>query len=674
MNADTRLTTPKVTLSHLEETLFTKLTNDLVNQIPFRAGGLAQCYSQWERLTSDSNVLHNVRGFTFDFIDRPYQTILPNQLITSNEEITIAQDLLQQLALKGVIEEIHAFDPTGYVSNIFLRQKQSGAYRLILNLKNLNEHVEYIHFKMDHLPSALALIDPNSFFTSIDLSDAYYSVNVAQHHRKYMQFKFNDKLFRFTGLANGVSSAPRLFTKLMKVPLSHLRQRHGIVITAYLDDLLLIADSPMAVLKATEITQKLLTSLGFTISLAKSVIYPSHKITFLGFDLNSTFMLVSVPNNKAQNILEMLDSVLSQSHMPIRQFASILGKLAATLQGNRYGQLFLKYLEVSKTRALRQEQGYEGTISITPSMYKELEWWKANIETVSRPIIQPNPHHVIYTDASLKGWGCHIPATNLKFGGRWDMEDSKQDINFLELKAILLSLQSWAKTLKNCHIQIRSDNTTAVVGINRQGSTHSLNCNSVTREIWMWALHRNLWLSAAHCPGIYNIHADEASRLFNDSTEWMLSKDIFKDICKKFGMPTIDLFASRLNHQVPVYAAWQPDPGAVIIDCFSVAWQTFDLIYAFPPFSIVGRTLQKIRRECTQAIIVIPHWPSQPWFPLVHNLLTEEPFVIPVSRQSLVLPHEPQTLHPLRGQLQLWACRLSGGSTIARATPTQRLR
>ena len=190
----------------------------------------------------------------------------------------------------------------------------------------------------------------------------------------------------------------------------------------------------------------------------------------------------------------------------------------------------------------------------------------------------------------------------------------------------------------------------------------------------MWALFKNLWLSAAHCPGIYNIHADEASRLFNDSTEWMLSKDIFKRICERFGMPTIDLFASRLNHQVSVYAAWQPDPGAVIIDCFSVAWQRFDLIYAFPPFSIVGRTLQKIRRECTQAIIVIPHWPSQPWFPLVHNLLTEEPFVIPVSRQSLVLPHEPQKLHPLRGQLQLWACRLSGGSTIARATPTQRLR
>ena len=38
---------------------------------------------------------------------------------------------------------------------IFIFPKKDGTYRLILNLKNLNDHVEYHHFKMDTLQSAI---------------------------------------------------------------------------------------------------------------------------------------------------------------------------------------------------------------------------------------------------------------------------------------------------------------------------------------------------------------------------------------------------------------------------------------------------------------------------------------------------------------------------------------
>ena len=55
--------------------------------------------------------------------------------------------------------EIEKFLPTGviepaehcdgeFISTVFLRPKSNGSYRVILNLKSLNESVEYIHFKM----------------------------------------------------------------------------------------------------------------------------------------------------------------------------------------------------------------------------------------------------------------------------------------------------------------------------------------------------------------------------------------------------------------------------------------------------------------------------------------------------------------------------------------------
>ena len=57
---------------------------------------------------------------------------------------------------------------------------------MILNLKELNQYVEYHNFKMDSFEIALKLIENDCFMASVDLGNAYYSVNVAQEHRKYL--------------------------------------------------------------------------------------------------------------------------------------------------------------------------------------------------------------------------------------------------------------------------------------------------------------------------------------------------------------------------------------------------------------------------------------------------------------------------------------------------------
>jgi hypothetical protein len=59
-------------------------------------------------------------------------------------------------------------------------------------------------------------------------------------------------------------------------------------------------------------------------------------------------------------------------------------------------------------------------------------------------------------------------------------------------------------------------------------------------------LVKNIWLSAAHIPGKCN-PADIESRVFNDNVEWMLDSNVFLQLAKSWGKPTMDLFASRLN-------------------------------------------------------------------------------------------------------------------------------
>ena len=57
---------------------------------------------------------------------------------------------------------------------VFPRLKKSGGVRIILNLSELNLNIEYCHFKMENLNTALGLIESNCFMASIDLKDAYF--------------------------------------------------------------------------------------------------------------------------------------------------------------------------------------------------------------------------------------------------------------------------------------------------------------------------------------------------------------------------------------------------------------------------------------------------------------------------------------------------------------------
>lgn len=88
------------------------------------------------------------------------------------------------------------------------------------------------------------------------------------------------------------------------------------------------------------------------------------------------------------------------------------------------------------------------------------------------------------------------------------------------------------------------------------GVSHSVPCNNIARDIWLWCKDRDIWITPAHIPGVENTEADLASRVFNDQTEWKLDPLILTDIFTLFGKPDLDLFASRLNHQLSRYVSW----------------------------------------------------------------------------------------------------------------------
>ena len=111
-----------------------------------------------------------------------------------------------------------------------------------------------------------------------------------------------------------------------------------------------------------------------------------------------------------------------------------------------------------------------------------------------------------------------------KTGGRWTQVEIELNINALELKAVQFGLKSLCKSKSDFHIRLRIDNVTAVTYINNMGGTKSRICNLIANEIWTSSIDRNIWLSAEHLQGSKNVLADEQSRVFDDTTEWMIQQ------------------------------------------------------------------------------------------------------------------------------------------------------
>ena len=179
------------------------------------------------------------------------------------------------------------------------------------------------------------------------------------------------------------------------------------------------------------------------------------------------------------------------------------------------------------------------------------------------------------------------------------------------------------------HMLLLSDNTTAVSYVQKMGGVTSELHTKIVRDLWQEATDRNIWLSISYLPGIQNFATDFVLRVLSDRTEWELNAAIFRKICHNLAVnPSINLFASRLNHKLPTYSSFGPDPFCTYVDTFSFSWNEFDCVYAYPPFNLLCRTLAKIRQEGATALVICPAWPNQPWFPMMLSMLVKPPLLL----------------------------------------------
>ena len=102
------------------------------------------------------------------------------------------------------------------------------------------------------------------------------------------------------------------------------------------------------------------------------------------------------------------------------------------------------------------------------------------------------------------------------------------------------------------------------------------------------------------------------------------------------------------------------DPEAIGINVFVHNWEHLHCPM-FPPMILIGRVLAKlIREKVHQAILIVPHWPSRPWWPVLLSVMDQPPMKLPLATD--LLTDTMGNPHPLilNNRMTLMACVVSG--------------
>lgn len=120
----------------------------------FSAGKMVHFIENWKLITSDQKFLGFVTGYSIEFDSNPFQTFISMPIRFNESETETTDNEISDFFKKGIIEHATSDNDDDYISNIFLRLKKNGKFRVILNLKHLNNFIEYHHFKMETFMAA----------------------------------------------------------------------------------------------------------------------------------------------------------------------------------------------------------------------------------------------------------------------------------------------------------------------------------------------------------------------------------------------------------------------------------------------------------------------------------------------------------------------------------------
>jgi ribonuclease HI len=549
----------------------------------------------------------------------------------SEEDTTAVDEAIQKFLAADMIERSPS-QSTHFLSNFFTI-KEATKRRPILDCKILNQFIQPQHFKMEGIPALRELLEPNDYMVKLDLKDAYTVVPIHPDYSKYLTFQHRGIVYQYKSLPFGLCTAPRIFSKLIRYAVEPLR-KEGIRLVYYLDDFCVVAKSKETTLQHSQRVQDHLRKLGFIINHEKSCLIPQQQQEFLGFRFNSASMKIIAPNEKLAKLRTKIKHLKAVNYKKTcRWMAGLIGTMTSLIPAIGETLLHVRYLQRDLTLSLGKQNNWDRPFQVSQKSLQDLTWWMTWAHQKNglpiRPTIQTTPTTTIYVDASDTGWG--VASEQMEVAGFWTSPQKEESINVRELTTIWYALRLHVKSIGNTHVQIYTDNMTALKYVTKAGGTASIQLQDLALQIHELISKHNITVSFQHIRGIHNTVADRLSRTQLPWYEQKLPTKLFKRIEGRWGRRKIDAFAAAHNHQTKIYWSLVPDPQAAAVNAFHQRWPANGL-YLYPPWMLIPQVLRTLRTDrVKEAILVTPFWTTQFWFPMVQQLAKDEPMLLRLS-------------------------------------------
>ena len=191
----------------------------------------------------------------------------------------------------------------------------------------------------------------------------------------------------------------------------------------------------------------------------------------------------------------------------------------------------------------------------------------------------------------------------------------------------------------NQSVLIRSNSSTVIQYINRQGGTrsHQLGTLGISNQ-------KQHSIERGPYSGISQHSARPIEQNSNKADGMVIEQCSVTQDFSYLEEPMIDLFASFHNKKMDIFCTWDHHPQALAVDAFSMSWNQM-FAYAFPPICLIPKVLQHMRLGQCQVILIAPQWPRRQWYPVLLEKCIVNPIKLPL-RQELLSQSKSIIYHP----------------------------
>lgn len=306
--------------------------------------------------------------------------------------------------------------------------------------------------------------DKALFGFKVDLNRAFCQIPTCPCDWSLLGTSWKGKIYFDKVAVMGSRTRPLACQRITNM-IRHFLSNMGYNVNNFVDDFMGIKVSDKA-WQAYHALKRLLRDLGVSEAEEKAVCR-TQIIEFLGILFNLVFMTMEIPDDKVEDLHEVLQRWLTKGLTTRKQLEVLLGKLQFASTCVRSGRIFVARI-IDELKGMERE----GLYPVSLQLRKDVVWWRKALDDRNRVSMMwledlgvEDPG--MFTDSCLEGMGAVLKEECIRASiPRAFRDRSDWSISHYEFLALIVAVQVWSEWVKGRRFLAYCDNQAVVAVVN----------------------------------------------------------------------------------------------------------------------------------------------------------------------------------------------------------------